>query len=275
MTSIGKAGEYYVEVPFQVWINDDRTGEKRQLACAILERRQSGGNPDGEWDPGTSISETKEYIVIFNQSYDPQGRQNEYVGYITTSGTNVYAKLSGWEVPLEANFSTEQRERANSPWFDALYIVGLERKTPTSFYKPGDKLIITNSYVLTERDTFYYKSKKRNEKLTVDEKKSRINRINVFPNPYYESLDMRNVNNGELTFSNLPEEVTIKIYTLSGILVKTLSEMDKETISSPFIRWNLENEDGYKVGSGVYLAVVKTKYGEKILKFSVVRQKRF
>lgn len=77
-----------------------------------------------------------------------------------------------------------------------------------------------------------------------------------------------------ITFTNLPEEVTIKIYTLSGNLVKTLTENDKSTITSPFIEWDLRNESGNRVGDGVYLALVKTKHGEKVLKFSIVKQKR-
>ncbi|MCX8056733.1 MAG: T9SS type A sorting domain-containing protein, partial [Ignavibacteria bacterium] len=76
-----------------------------------------------------------------------------------------------------------------------------------------------------------------------------------------------------ITFSNLPEEVTIKIYSLSGILVKTLTENDKESFASPFLNWNLRNEDGKKVADGVYIAHIKTKFGEKVLKFSVVKMK--
>lgn len=95
------------------------------------------------------------------------------------------------------------------------------------------------------------------------------------PNPYIESNDNRLVERGKIIFTNLPEEVKIKIYSLSGILVKTLTEKDKENINSPFLIWDLMNENGLRVGDGVYLAVIKTKYGEKILKFSVVKQKKF
>lgn len=113
------------------------------------------------------------------------------------------------------------------------------------------------------------------ENLTDAQKKDLINRINVVPNPYIESNDNRLVERGKIIFTNLPEEVKIKIYSLSGILVKTLTEKDKENINSPFLIWDLMNENGLRVGDGVYLAVIKTKYGEKILKFSVVKQKKF
>ncbi len=275
VAGIGMAGEYFVEVPFQVWIKDDRFGEKRQLACAFLEARTSaGGNPDGEWDPGVNITSTREYIVIFNQTYDPNGRQMEYVGYLPPTGTKVYAKLDGWDPPAEANFTQDQINRAKSSWFDALLVVGLEKTHIDSFYKSGDVLTIPISYVITERDTFYYRSKSKSNKLSIEEKKKLVNQINVFPNPYFEWEDFRAVRSGVITFSNLPEEVTIKIYTLSGNLIKTLTENDKSSITSPFIEWDLRNESGLKVADGVYLAHIKTKFGDKVLKFSIVKHKR-
>ena len=275
VSGIGKPGEYFVDVPFQVWINDERFGEERQLTCGFIEARtQVFGTPDGVWDPGTDLKKSREYIIIFNQPYDSSGNQMEYVGYLPSTGTKVFANLEGWNPPAEANFTQEQIERARSPWFDALLVVGLERSSEISFYKPGDILTIPISYVITERDTFYYRSKSKMNKLTLKEKKTLVNKINVFPNPYFEWEDIRSVQRGFITFSNLPEEVTIKIYTLSGNLVRTLTENDKSVITSPFIEWDLRNENGMRVADGVYLAHIKTKYGDKILKFSLVKHRR-
>jgi hypothetical protein len=150
----------------------------------------------------------------------------------------------------------------------------LERKSRESFFKDGDILTIPISYVLTERDTFYYQSKSAEGKLTVEERKEQIKKINVFPNPYFEWEDERTFGRGVITFTNLPEIVTIKIYTLSGILVRTLTENDKQSIYSPFITWDMKNENGNKVADGVYLAHIKTNFGEKVLKFSLVKLKK-
>lgn len=270
--SIGNSGVYFVEVPFQIWVKDERFNEKRQLTCAFLEARSNlGGIPDGFWDPDTNIAATKEYIVIFDQTYDPLGKQMEYVGYLPASGTKVFAELSGWNPPVEANFTSEQIQRAKSPWFDALMVIGLEKKSAEAQFESGDVLTIPISYVLTERDTFYYQSKSASKKLSTEEKKQLVNNINVFPNPYFEWEDNRQYGRGVITFSNLPEEVTIKIYTLSGILVKTLTENNKSSITSPFLHWDLTNESGKKVADGIYLAHIKTKYSEKVLKFSIVK----
>jgi len=74
-----------------------------------------------------------------------------------------------------------------------------------------------------------------------------------------------------VTFSNLPEEVTVKIFSLSGILIRTLGQNDKSSPTSPFLNWNLQNENGIRVASGLYLAIVSSpKYGDKVLKFSII-----
>ncbi|KAA0259879.1 MAG: hypothetical protein EDM75_07545, partial [Chlorobiota bacterium] len=51
----------------------------------------------------------------------------------------------------------------------------------------------------------------------------------------------------------------------------TLSTNDKSSPTSPFLKWDLENEEGLRVASGMYLAIVKSpEYGEKILKFAII-----
>ncbi|GAB6281345.1 MAG: hypothetical protein STSR0008_00840 [Ignavibacterium sp.] len=74
-----------------------------------------------------------------------------------------------------------------------------------------------------------------------------------------------------VTFSNLPRDVTIKIFTLSGSLIRTLTTEDKPSPDSPFLNWDLKNEDDLRVASGMYLAIVNAPgYGEKILKIAIV-----
>ena len=58
-----------------------------------------------------------------------------------------------------------------------------------------------------------------------------------------------------VTFTNLPnEEITIKVYTLSGTLLRTLVKDPNST--SPFLDWNLQNESGLRVASGSISAIV-------------------
>ncbi len=279
-TGIGLAGEYFVNVPFQVWIKDSRKGVEQQLACGFIESRASGGNPDGSWDPGTDISKTREYIIIFDQPYDPEGRQMEYVGYLPTTGTKTYANLLGWNPPAAAGFTPEQTDRAKARWLGAIYVIGLEKVDDNATWSENDVYTIPVSYPLTSNDKFVFRTTKAGQGVTQDYKKSLLDRVNVYPNPLYAYnptvgyySDPNNPKNDEpfVTFINLPEEVTIKIYTLSGQLLRVLSKND----ASPFMNWDLKNKDGLRAASGVYLAVVSSPgLGEKVLKFSIIQPQK-
>jgi len=113
---------------------------------------------------------------------------------------------------------------------------------------------------------------------TTDSQKDLFNKVNVFPNPLfaYNPGTSYTANTYPddpfVTFSNLPTEITVKIYTLSGTLIRTLTQNDKaDGTTSPFLRWNLKNESGLRVASGMYIAIVSSpKFGDKILKFGIV-----
>ncbi|MCK6614980.1 MAG: hypothetical protein L6Q47_12140, partial [Ignavibacteriaceae bacterium] len=114
--------------------------------------------------------------------------------------------------------------------------------------------------------------------LTDAEQKDLFNKVNVYPNPLF-AFNPQTSNNSLayaddpfVTFTNLPEEVTIKIFTVSGTLVRTLTQADKaDGVASPFMRWDLQNENRLRVASGMYLAIVSSPgFGEKILKFGVI-----
>ena len=94
--------------------------------------------------------------------------------------------------------------------------------------------------------------------------------INVVPNPYhafnaYERTRLQNL----VKFVNLPQECTIKIYNLSGTLIRTLGKDNPQT----FLDWDIRNEARIPVASGVYIVHVDVPgVGEKILKwFCVMR----
>jgi hypothetical protein len=97
--------------------------------------------------------------------------------------------------------------------------------------------------------------------------KNRLGTINVFPNPYYAlapgGLEW---SNPYVTFLNLPGSCVVRIFSLSGRLVRTL----KHENGTPFERWDLANEHGKTVGGGMYIALVQTQYGERTLKLAVV-----
>ncbi|MCX8056254.1 MAG: T9SS type A sorting domain-containing protein [Ignavibacteria bacterium] len=271
---------WWIDVPFQVWMVDQRKGINRQLACGIMEYVPSGGKPDGVWDPDTNIAATKEYIIIFDQDYDPNMRQREYIGDTTSTSTARAASLMGWNPAADFNFSAEQLNRARARWLGAIYLVALEKRTSADTWSDGDKIVIPISYPITPADKFTFKTTPAGTPVSMEYKKSLFDRVNVYPNPLYAYNpavgyygDVSNPKNDEpfVTFTNLPEEVTIKIYTLSGQLLQVLYKNDKKTT----LNWNLKNKDGLRAASGVYLAVVSSPgLGEKVLKFSIIQPQK-
>ena len=59
--------------------------------------------------------------------------------------------------------------------------------------------------------------------------------------------------------------VTIKIYTISGELVKTLVENKPYSAGTYSEAWKLNNEQGEKVARGVYILLVKATNSAKTL----------
>ena len=278
LSEVGKLGEGYVDVPFTAWIVDPNYGTDgepytQQLAVGFLERNVArSGKPDGVWNPGTNVDGTGEFIFIFNSEYDPNGNQQVYKGNFPASSV-VWADLRGYTIPTDANATDEERTVAESPYFNILYGLGVQQLDSTMNYTAGDKIIIpVQNYPYTEDDVFQFTTKKQGA-LTTDEEKQLWDKVNVFPNPLFGFNPLTSYDsNGYpdepfVTFSNLPNDVTVKIYSLSGSLLRTLV---KES-STPFLRWDLKNESQLRVASGMYLAIVTSpKFGDKVLKFAII-----
>jgi len=275
----------FIDVPFTAWVVDERYGEEHQLAVGIVERRNTSayplGNPDGVWDPDTTLRASGEVIVIFDSPYDPNGGHIELTGgdFSTPSGTEtVWAGLiNGPDMPDDAEGVTEeQRAIFSANWFNTMYVVGLERADDNSFYTDGDVLTIPLSeYPYTDADVYQFTI--NGSTISEEEQQNLWDKVNVFPNPLYGFNEYTGYHSQPtdepwVTFSNLPPtDITIKIYSLSGTLVRTLSQDDRDEIGAPFLRWDLKNDAELRVGSGMYLAIVSSpKYGDKVLKFAII-----
>ncbi len=103
--------------------------------------------------------------------------------------------------------------------------------------------------------------------------KTQVDKINVFPNPYYGvNTEELNKYNKFVTFSHLPEKATIRIFNLAGVHVRTINKEDIDQ----FLRWDLANSAGLPVASGLYLAYIDLPdLGEtKILKIAIIQEQQ-
>ncbi len=108
---------------------------------------------------------------------------------------------------------------------------------------------------------------------SLDVAKSQVDEINVFPNPYYGvNAEELNKYNRFVTFSHLPAKAKVRIFNLAGVLVRTLDKDDP----GQFMRWDLQNQSGLPVASGLYIAYVELPElgATKVLKIAVIQEQQ-
>jgi hypothetical protein len=108
---------------------------------------------------------------------------------------------------------------------------------------------------------------------SADLAKTQIGQINVFPNPYY-GVNTEELNKYQrfVTFTHLPEKATIRIFNLAGVLVRTIEKTD----AGQFQRWDLSNESGLPVASGLYIAYIDMPDlgTTRIVKLAVIQERQ-
>jgi hypothetical protein len=106
---------------------------------------------------------------------------------------------------------------------------------------------------------------------TQAQKVADLETIGVVPNPYKgASIYERSQLIDEVRFTNLPEEATIRVFTLHGALIRTLRKKSPER----FLSWDLTTENTLPIGSGMYLIDVEVPgVGNKSIKFAVVKKR--
>lgn len=225
---------------FSVW--DVTSNPERQLAAGYVEQAGSAAN-NNLWQP-TASSGDREYLFIFNTDYTATP-DAFYTGVNALSGA------------------------ATMPTLYALW--PLQRGTMPFNPQDGQVFTIVPNFVNTENDRFTFTTAGYQPTVSTELARSDINKINVFPNPYFGAqVNERDPLNRFVTFSRLPEQgrVVIRIFTLSGVLVRQIDHSPGST----FERWDLRNTDGIPVASGMYLIEVDIKdVGTKILKLGVIQ----
>jgi hypothetical protein len=89
-----------------------------------------------------------------------------------------------------------------------------------------------------------------------------LNAVQVYPNPWRSDKHAGK----PITFANLSTNTTVKIFTASGHLAKDLGT------ANGTVTWDLENESGDKVASGIYLYLITDGQGDKVRgKIGVIR----
>ncbi len=114
-------------------------------------------------------------------------------------------------------------------------------------------------------------------KVNNSEAQNKLDKIGVVPNPYisanaWEKRNLNQTGRGErrIDFINLPAKCEIRIYTLTGALIKTIYKDSSPTDGA--VSWNLITDDGMDIAYGVYIYhVTAPEIGEHIGKFAIIK----
>ena len=102
-----------------------------------------------------------------------------------------------------------------------------------------------------------------------------LDHVRVVPNPFrleaaWDLAETEFEYSGKrICFQNLPQEATIRVYTLSGDLVQVLHHNAATEFSETC--WNLITRNDQEMVSGIYLYHVESSIGSKTGKFAVIR----
>jgi len=107
--------------------------------------------------------------------------------------------------------------------------------------------------------------------------KNALDLIQVVPNPYYAFSAYENGNNEtRVKITNLPPKCDISIYSLDGKLVRKYNRNEDGTNLAPTgskqvypaIEWDLKNQKGIQIASGVYIIHINADgIGERVIKW--------
>jgi hypothetical protein len=234
---------YERNMPFAAY--DAETG--RRLMIGYLENNVTGGRVDGKYWPDTQngpFSNTdangpREWFFVFD------------VPYSETPDPSLQVDILNTEVPMM--------------WFC------LPNRRGDVAFSAGDEFLILANHLNTPADEFTFTAPSVVHDPALA--KADVSQINVFPNPYY-GVNTEELNKYQrfVTFNHLPRKATIRIFNLAGVNVRTIN---KET-DSQFERWDLANESGLPVGSGLYIAHIDMPElgATKILKLAIVQEQQ-
>ncbi|MCI0514050.1 hypothetical protein L0128_12615 [candidate division KSB1 bacterium] len=239
------AGFFYQDLrPIIVSAWDLEASPPRRLALAFLESNTPTGKVDSRWFPGRNDTEggnnaAWEILYVLASDYAPTPK-SEY----TTK-----------------NLLTDQAQ------IDIMWVCTAGRRgqrVPQS----GDKLVIDANKVNSPADTFLIATAGAEKKTGMAVARKRLQEIQVFPNPCFGiNPAERSAAEQFVTFSNLPEKCIVRIFSLSGQMVRSLLHDD----GTPFEHWDLKNEHGRTVGSGLYVVYIHIdEVGERLIKLAII-----
>lgn len=189
----------------------------------------------------------------------------------TTGGLGVFSVGKGVdESDVVGFFEKDAKDSLVLTWrFNLIYDAALEPP------KAGDTVYIILRKPFLAEDVYEFTTVAH--KVDRDLAASSLDRIKVVPNPYLAAATWEPRNpyaSGRgprsIHFNHLPQQCTIRIYSVSGELVATIEH--NSSLLDGSAEWNLLTRDNLPVSYGVYIYHIDAPgVGEKIGRFAIIK----
>ena len=275
--SVDKNGEPVGGVVGMGWFPgyaiDVSNGKRLNMAFGENSWLPGDNGADMIWNPTSNISNSTgqpllggmHYVYVFNVKDDMP---------IYDEGKYIHTQLS-----MKTN-AGHQNVFENCTWVFAPLLIENRALLETDvtikgrISKPYTVKEITNSndgyphyaFTITEND-----APRAN---VVSELQTLLDIINIVPNPYYAYSNYEESRLDKVVkITNLPQKCNVRIFNMSGQLIKQFNKDAEQT----FVDWNLTNEKGVPIASGIYIIHIEVPgVGERILKwFGTMRTEDF
>ena len=225
-----RADDTLIHVPFEVWDMD----QNRQLVLGVKDNNKSGGIQDTSLDNWENTLDL-DWVAVY------------FLDYAT-----------------HADSIQEFRDNPNSGW--------AWQFNDASKFTVGDVLDLSFLNPVKAGEDRWLFSPSSLIAATKDEAKEQLDLLNVFPNPYFAfNVEERAPLDRFVTFTHLPEgDATIRIYSLGGHFVRVIDHGSTSFAGSSFDQWNLTNNAGIPVASGMYIVHIEIPdVGDRFLKLAI------
>ena len=165
-----------------------------------------------------------------------------------------------------------------NPWPSWAFYLNLHPNDSFLVYnepQPGDTAFIIVEKPFLPEDIYQFTTV--SPYIDTQQAKDDLNKIKVVPNPYYATTAFEGQNTftsgrgpREIQFRNLPQQCIIRIFTISGELVKKIHHTS--AINYGTGKWDLLTKDNLTAAYGIYVYHIEAAgIGEKIGKLAIIK----
>ncbi|MBR9976656.1 MAG: T9SS type A sorting domain-containing protein, partial [Bacteroidetes bacterium] len=236
----------YYDSPMTIWDVTD-SDNPRQISFALVEQEGVAAK-NNQFNP-TANPGDREYLFILDETYS-ETPNPAYTGDFTilANADQMPILYAAW------SYQGPAADGSTFPWQNG----DIWRWIPNVAFDSDDVFTFT-----TPKASF-----------SVEAAKADVDDIQVFPNPYLASNEQElNKYQRFVTFNHLPERASFRVYTVDGTLVRSFEKNDGSQLAT----WDLQNDNGLPVASGMYIIHIEMPDlgTEKVLKLGVVSEAQY